>query len=447
MILFVVPEYGRVPVGPDGVTRAQAKALLAAARAHPLANTSASNILYERNSHLHASQMVGVIAARECSLEILPKVDLEAPDEEPETVRSRLVDMLDVALDLKLGAGEAARIARNAPSLLEILIRIFADQLLTQVRRGLPRAYLPCEDDLPALRGHLDIRRQFTVHAVRPDRLACRYDVLSHDTPLLQLMKACVMRLVRHARRTSTRRLLDELRILLADVSDVEPARVAREISLDRTTHGWRSLLTLARQLLGHDWQDTRSARDAPEGISLLFPMNELFEAYVAALARCALSPLGVEVKAQAGWVFCLGDWSDENDEPRGRLFATRPDLMLRRDGRTLAIVDTKWKAIGRDVSDKKRGVAQGDVYQMMAYAQLYRADRLMLLYPHHPRVGVRGLLAEHRIAVHGGAKLDIATVDVSAGRRECEEALRQLLKPLVDARPSRAPEVQAIGA
>lgn len=433
---FAVTEYGRVPIGPEGVTRTQVKALLAAARSHPLANAAASNILYERNGHLHACQMVGVIAARDCSLEILPKVDPEAPDEEAETVRSRLVDMLDVALDLKLGAGEAARIARNAPSLLEILIRLFAEQLLTQVRRGLPRTYLRCEDDLPALRGSLDIRRQFTVHAVRPDRLACRYDVLSHDTPLLQLMKACVVRLVRYARRTSTRRLLDELRILLADVSDVLPAQAARKITLDRTTHGWRSLMTLARQLLGRAWQDTRSAREAPEGTSLLFPMNDLFEAYVAALARRALSPWGIEVKAQGGGAFCLADWSDAEARP-GCLFATKPDLMLRKNGRTLAIVDTKWKAIGRDVADRKRGVAQADVYQMMAYAQLYRADHLMLLYPFHISLGGAGLLAEHRIAVPGGAKLDIATVDVSANKRDCEDALRRLFEPLATAAPA----------
>lgn len=430
MTEFAVTEYGRRLIGPEGITRSQAKALLAAARAHPLANATASNILYERNDHLHASQMVGVIAARDCSLEILPKVDPEAADEQVERVRSRLVDMLDVALDLKLGAGEAARIASQAPSLLDVLIRIFADELLTQVRRGLPRAYLPCEGDLPALRGSLDIRRQFTVNAVRPDRLACRYDVLSHDTPLLQLMKACVVRLSVYARRPATRRLLDELRILLSDVTDVAPARVAKKIQLDRTTHGWRSLLALARLLLGRDWQDTRSSPQAPEGISLLFPMNDLFEAYVAALARRALSPWGIEVKAQGGGAFCLADWSDDEEQP-GRLFATKPDLMLRKNGRTLAIVDTKWKAIGRDVTDRKRGVTQADLYQMMAYAQLYRTDHLMLLYPHHAALDDAGLLAEHRIAVTGGAKLDIATVDVRLPRAACAEALGGLLLPM----------------
>jgi 5-methylcytosine-specific restriction enzyme subunit McrC len=431
MTHWPLAEWGRVKIGGAGPSRAQADALLRAARAHPVAKGDGANILHERNGHLHAAQTVGVLSAAGCSLEILPKVDPDSANEAAGTVRARLVEMLDVALDLKLGAGEAAAMARGAPSLLDILIRIFADRLLAETRRGLPRAYLPCEDDLPTLRGRLDVRRQFTVHAVRPDRLACRYDVLSADTPILQLMKACVVRLAPFARRFETRRLLDELRIVLADVSDVPPDRLARKIVLDRTNSRWRVLLTLARLLLGREWQDTRSERSAPEGFSLLFPMNELFESYVAVLARRALAPKGIEVQAQGGFAKCLADWIEEDERPQGKLFATKPDLILKRNGKPVAIVDTKWKAIGRDLEDRKRGIAQGDVYQMMAYAQLYRVERLMLLYPHHPALPKSGTVAQHRIAVAGGARLDVATIDVGSSREGCVEALRNLLGSL----------------
>jgi 5-methylcytosine-specific restriction enzyme subunit McrC len=426
-----VHEYGRVPIGPDSFTRAQAAMLLGAAKTHPVANKDGSNILYERNGHLHACQTVGVLSAPGCSLEILPKVDPESPDEAAGSVRARLVEMLDVALDLKLGAGEAAAIARGAPSLLDILIRIFADRLLGETRRGLPRAYLPCEDDLPTLRGRLDVRRQFTVHAVRPDRLACRYDVLSPDTPILQLMKACVVRLIPHAHRFETRRLLDELRIVLSDIRGVAPARVAPKIVLDRTNSRWRALLALARLLLGREWQDTRAEARAPEGVSLLFPMNELFEAYVAALARRALAPHGIEVQAQGGFARCLADWVEEDGKPQGKLFATKPDLILKQRGKPVTIVDTKWKAIGRDLEDKKRGVAQADIYQIMAYAQLYQVDQLILLYPHHPALPQPGHIAQHRIAVPGGARLEVATIDVSAARADCIAAIDNLCRPL----------------
>ena len=84
--------------------------------------------------------------------------------------------------------------ARQDETLLDILIRAFADQLTNEVRRGLPRQYLRCEEDLPTLRGRLDVTRQFTTLAVRPDRLACQFDILSPNTALLQLMKACVVK-------------------------------------------------------------------------------------------------------------------------------------------------------------------------------------------------------------------------------------------------------------
>ena len=120
---------------------------------------------------------------------------------------------------------------------------------------------------------------------------------------------------------------------------------------------------------------------------------------------------------------------------------------MLKKDGHTLAIVDTKWKVIGRNVDDKKRGVSQADVYQMMAYGQIYGASRLMLLYPAHSSLVGSDFVASHRIATVGGARLDIATIDVSTSRHECTKALRKLLGPLAQSGLSSAPADYAIEA
>jgi 5-methylcytosine-specific restriction enzyme subunit McrC len=234
--------------------------------------------------------MVGVVAAPGCSLEILPKIDPEIPEEEASHLRSRLVRMLNVALGIDIGTGEAVGMASQHKSLLEILIRIFTERLLAETRRGLPRAYLQQEEDLKALRGRLDVKRQFTVHAVRPDRLACRFDALSPDIALMQAMKACTVFLGRWVRSAETRRLLDELRFVLADISDLRPRDIPwKNIPIDRTSRRWEVLLTLARLFLKQEWQDIRRDTAREEGFSLLFPMNDLFEAYVAALgeARC----------------------------------------------------------------------------------------------------------------------------------------------------------------
>nr|WP_314422056.1 calmodulin-binding protein [uncultured Erwinia sp.] len=352
----------------DAFTRPQANALLAAARAHPLANQHGTNILIDRHSKIIAGQMVGVISAPGCSLEILPKIDDETT-ESPATVRHRLIRMLDVALGLNLDSGQASKMARQAESLLDIFIRLFAERLLTEVRRGLPHDYLAQEDDLPALRGRLNIRRQFTTLAVRPDSLACRYDVLSANTALLRIMKACVVMLRHYARSADTLRRLNELRIMLVDVSDMPVSHLPwSQVRIDRTNHRWDTLYKLARLLLKRDWQATHHDSRAQQGITLLFPMNDLFEAYIAALAKRAVRSTEWTVRAQAGRLYCL---IEDGKEGRPR-FQTRPDLLIERDRQTVMIIDTKWKRIGNNPEDARYGVSQTDVYQMMAYARLY---------------------------------------------------------------------------
>jgi len=423
---LTVREWDHVPIGEGSgrFTRVQANALHKSACAHPQARNDGTNILGFGRDRLIARQMVGVLAARGCSLEILPKIEPEASEEsDVAAIRSRLVHMLDVALDLGLSEGGAAPLARQSETLLDILVRLFATRLLDEARRGLPRRYLACEDDLSALRGRLNVTRQFKINAVRPDRLACRFDELSPDTPLLQLMKAAVVFLEKHARSHETRRQLVELRHLLSDVTDI-PTRALPwdRVQLDRSNRRWRSLLALAKLFLKKDWQATHHDALAGDGITLLFPMNDLFEAYVAALMRRALSPHGIEVVAQGGFARCLGEWV-EGEDCRGAMFQTRPDIILRRNGRDLAIIDTKWKQLA--TGEAKHGVSQADVYQMMAYARLYSCRELMLLYPATPGASESPRQA---FGIHGGReRLRIATIDVAHDKVVIESALGEL--------------------
>lgn len=432
MTHLTVHEWGRVGVhngsgqGPEKTfARSQVNALLLAARSHPLANRSGTNILVDRYSEIWAQQVVGVIAAPGSSLEILPKIDTTA-DENDETIRTRLVTMLDVALGLKLGDGQALAMARQKETLLDILIRLFADRLLAEARRGLPRAYLTQEENLAALRGRLDVIRQFTHNAVRPDRLACRFDTLMPDTPLLRVMKACVLILRRHARVLETQRRLDELRFLLAEVSDVQVSALPwTQVRIDRTNRHWETLYGLAKLFLKREWQRTNHDAKAGQGITLLFAMNDLFEAYVAALARRALRGSDMTVHAQGGLRYCL---MEEGDGGKER-FQTTPDILIKRDGQVVMVIDTKWKLIGRNPEDKKRGVSQSDVYQMMAYARLYQCRNVMLLYPHHARLGAETLEAGYGM-MEGDERLRIASVDLLPGEAAVVQRLANLLSP-----------------
>lgn len=430
MTHLTVHEWGGVGVATESNTnaphtfnRSQANALLEAARTHPLANQYGTNILIDRHSKIIAGQMVGVIAAPGCSLEILPKID-EKTIESDTSIRHRLIRMLDVALGLKLGNGQSTTMARQAESILDMFIRLFAERLLIELQRGLPCEYLAQEGDLPALRGRLNIKRQFTTLAVRPDSLACRYDILSADTALLRIMKACVVLLRQYAQAADTLRRLNELRSLLVDVSDIPLSHLPwSQVRIDRSNYRWETLYNLARLLLKRDWQATHHDSRAQQGITLLFPMNDLFEAYIAALAKRAVRGTEWTVRAQGGKLYCL---IEEGKEGKPR-FQTRPDLLIERDNQTVMIIDTKWKRIGRHPEVTSSGVSQADVYQMMAYARLYHCSQVMLLYPHHAGLGIQRLNVRYRILA-GEERLQLASIDLIPDEAAIVEQLIYLI-------------------
>src|SRR3546814_641402 len=154
------------------------------------AGRGGSGVLEHGRNALRARGVVGILATSEVSLEILPKIEVapaETFDRQNAEIRKRLVHMLAVALDLRIDLGKVTDLAWQRETLLEILIRVFCDKLTAALRKGMPRRYVGHDDDLPTLRGTLDITRQFTRRAVDPLRLSCRSE--EHTSELQSLMR------------------------------------------------------------------------------------------------------------------------------------------------------------------------------------------------------------------------------------------------------------------
>ncbi|HWU63958.1 restriction endonuclease [Rhizobium daejeonense] len=414
MPAYTLREWDKLAYGegagqiPDGY----AGKLAALAARSAFAGRGGSGVLEHGRHALRARGVVGILAAGDASLEILPKIDVapgETTDHQNAAIRKRLVHMLAVALDLKIDLGVITDLAWQRETLLEILIRIFCDKLTEALRKGMPRRYITCQHDLPTLRGQLDITRQFTRHAVNPSRLACRFDLLSEDTPLNRIIKAAVQRLAHLSRRPANQQRLRELAFVYADMTEV-PVSALRwdQVVIDRTNRSWQELFAMARLFLQDRYQTTTGG--AGQGTAMLFEMNALFEEYVGRLIARALAGTGLTVSLQGGRLFCLS----AQDSGRA-LFQTRPDILIRQGGRVVHVIDTKWKRISARIDDPTQGVSQADVYQMMAYSQLYKAPRLTLLYPHHPGLGKKDAVqARHRITGHE-TTLETASIHLSS--------------------------------
>lgn len=425
MIRRTIREWERIGYGADETTISEATAdrIAAVARASVFSGRGGEGVLEHGRKGLRARGVVGVITASGCQLEILPKIEGGGETSVTDAMlRTRLIHMLAVVHDLPIEAGAMTRLGYQRDTVLELLIRLFCARLTDAVRQGMPRQYLMHEDDLTTLRGRLDVTRQFSTLAVSSQKLACRFDALSPDIALNQVMRAAVTKLSRLAAAPDNHRSLRELNFIYADVAHI-PASALRwdQIVLDRTNQRWRDLLSLARLFLSDRHQQTSAG--TIDGHALLFEMNVLFEKYVERLLSLALAGTGLRVSSQGGHRDCLY----EGDTGR---FRTRPDVIIRQGEQIALIIDTKWKRMTPRIDDLKQGVSQADVYQLMAYGRLYDCPNVMLLYPHHADLPKDSIHQTYLIATKDSdEKLIVATLSLADSQRDHKGALYQLIE------------------
>jgi 5-methylcytosine-specific restriction enzyme subunit McrC len=442
VIFRTIREWDYLEIGPadDGksVTRAQADRLVEAASAVRIGGREGVRILDNNVRRLRAQQIVGVIVADGVTLEILPKIEDHDGSGEAEATATRrnLVHMLARVIDLDIADGPITDLDWQRDNLLEILITLFCDRLFEAVHRALPRRYVGHEEDRAALRGRLDAKRQFTMLAASPQHLACRYEELSADIALNRIMKAAIMRLRNHARAERNQRRLAELSFAFAEVTTT-PARELPwgEVVIDRTNRAWSQLIELAKLLLGERFQTTSGG--GARGFSLLFEMNTLFEEFVGRTLQRRMARGAYRICLQGPQKLALTDIPSGKDR-----FAMRPDIVLRRGTEPSLIIDTKWKRLKGQADDPGHGVAQADIYQMMAYAHVYGCARMLLLYPHCAGLGREaGMVSEHRINGTDDARIAVATLSLADPTRVAER-LAGLVEYAIGETPAEAASI-----
>lgn len=355
---------------------------------------------------LVAQNFVGIINVGTNQIEVLPKIAGETKE-----VRRSLARMIATALELELHGDSITRADMQSNSVLEVLVRLFCEQLWQAVRRGMVRHYEAQTDNLSVLRGKLEVSRQLQLNLSRPDRLFCTIDEFTEDTPLNRALKAALKVLHRVSRSSANLRSISELLFCFQEVGNTHASAIKWErVTTDRLSARYEPLVRLARLFIEGESPDVVTGKQ--QGFALLFDMNVLFEEYVGAVAKKVFGRKGLRVVLQ-GPRRHLAQHMDGADA-----FALRPDVVVCRGADVIAIVDTKWKRLR--LAATREGVASGDAYQMHAYATQYAAPEVMLLYPHHSELGAwTARRAEYRLREFGvapdaGARMvSVGTVDL----------------------------------
>lgn len=319
-----------------------------------------------------AKNYAGVITTRDgTEIEILPKLTIEGDDSD-QAVRKVFLTMLRTVQEAPFKTFRTAHLNTSRMRLLDLFVRMFLDEARRLIQRGLKSDYTARQDNEPCVRGKIVFSEHIRKNLLHRERIFVEYDVFSVDCPENRLVKSTAVYLQRHATDLQNRK---DLRIVLSVMDQVPVSKHVEQDFLrcgqSRSMADYRRLLELCRVFLQGKSFTAFSGGEA--ALALLFPMERVFESYVAAVLRRHLDSrqYRVHVQAKGKYLFEL---------PR-KQFALRPDLVIEDlNSGERTILDTKWKLLSPQWHNY--GISQADMYQMYAYQKEYAAKQVVLLYP-----------------------------------------------------------------
>ena len=321
-----------------------------------------------------AKNYVGVITMKDgTTIEILPKIYSEIDNDET-GVRTKklLIEMLKTLRDTPYKTLQTSNVNIEKMNIFEIFIKMFIDEMYFIVKRGLKCSYETVEENTNFYKGKLKFTHQVKYNLAHKERNYVEYDVFSANRPENRLLKATLQYLYKHSTSSKNR---NDIKTLLNSFSEIEASEDYKsdfsKYVPDRNMKDYTTALLWSKVFL--TGKSFTSFAGSEVAVALLFPMETVFESYIATLLRKELVPKGYSVSAQDRKYHLF-------DEP-DKKFLMKPDIVVTRksDGATF-ILDTKWKVL----SDNKAnyGISQADMYQMYAYQKKYSSENVTLLYP-----------------------------------------------------------------
>lgn len=323
--------------------------------------------------YIKIKNYVGMIQLKNgYQIQILPKIYLGYDeDSQTEETKKIFIRMLQSMKDFPSKVFQNASLNIKKMNLYEIFINMYLQDVKHLVKRGLKSNYVRQEDNLNFCKGKLLVNQHIKKNMVHAERFYVSYDEYHPNSSENKLVKATLLKLLKITTSNENAKTIRQLlgSFELVDASTNYHSDLSK-VHINRNNREYETLTQWSKVFLFNKSFTTFSGKD--NGRALLFPMEKVYESYVAKYIKQIMIPNGWDVSTQDHGQYLF-------EEP-DKKFSLRPDIVLKKDNKTI-IMDTKWKRLHSN-QNKNYGITQADMYQMYAYSKKYHASEVWLLYP-----------------------------------------------------------------
>ena len=315
-----------------------------------------------------AKNYVGVIAMTDGTvIEILPKINGEQVSKEES--KKIFLEMLKTSNLINYKIFNTTQLNTNSMNILEIFIKMFVDEVDILCKQGLKSAYISKQENEQFFRGKLLVNENIKYNRINKEHFFVSYDEFGLNRPENRLIKSTLEMLMKMSRNPNSIKLIRQLLGQFESIakssnytSDFSMCQTDRSMDRYIKALAWSKVFLMKKSFTSFSGDNI--------AFSLLFPMEKLFESYIAHKLKQHLES-GIKLSVQEKKYHMF-------DDPKP-IFSLKPDIVIR-SGESTFVLDTKWKILNE--TDKNFGISQNDIYQMYAYSKKYNSKRSILIFP-----------------------------------------------------------------
>ena len=258
-------------------------------------------------------------------IQVLPKIAFGDEDEENVKTKKVFLKMLCSMKDFPCKVFNESSLNVAQMNLYELFINMYLQEVRQLVKRGIKLNYVEQEDNLRYYKGKLLVSENVRVNLAHKERFYVSYEEFHPNRAENRLVKATLAKL---QRLTISAENSKEIRQLLTAFEMVDASvnytKDFSQVVINRNTKDYEVLMQWSKVFLMNKSFTTFSGSTTSR--ALLFPMESIYESYVAQQMKKVMSPEGWDVSYQdRGYYLFI--------EPT-RQFALRPDIVMKKGER-----------------------------------------------------------------------------------------------------------------
>ena len=335
-------------------------------------------------TNLKAKNYVGVVQTQNISIEILPKI-FDGKEKNEQKIRDIFISMLKVVLNInEVQINKANLGVTKNKNIYEMFISLFINSIDILIKKGLKSSYILQEQNSSFLKGKLKFNEHIKQNYIHKERFYVEFDEYMQDRAENRLLKSAISLLLKKTKNHENKKALRQQLFIFDNVniskcidSDIN------KINLHRGMEYYDTPLRFAKVFLKH--QSFTPLRGKDNVFALLFPMEKLFEEYMAVVLNNSKKELGIDK------VLINGNKNEYFiSDKQCNMARLQPDYLLQMKDSKEIIIDAKYKLF-ETKEDETKGcntinISSGDVYQIFAYLNFYDCKNTAYLFV--PKIG-----------------------------------------------------------